>query len=214
MNASEAYARLQRLGVPIVATTDAAEVLSQSVGAANKTLGRLAASSLVTPVARGVWALTREIDPWLVPEYLTAPLPSYVSLQTALHHHAMIEQIPAITYVVSLARTRRLQTRVGTFSIHRVAPELFGGFDVLASGAKMASPEKALVDLLYLSATRNRMFAALPELELPPRFDRRACAAWMARITSPTLAKAVEVRFAAAMARARTARSGRRATRR
>ena len=198
MNASQAYARLQGLGVPVIATSDAAQVLGQSVDAANKTLKRLACSSLVTPAARGVWALSGTIDPFLLPGYLTAPLPSYVSLQTALHHHGMIEQLPAVTYVVTLARARRLRTAFGTFSMHRVSPEFFGGFEVLESGVMMASPEKALLDVLYLSATRNRMFARLPEIEIPATFDRKTAEKWMARITSPQLARLVRYRYAAA----------------
>jgi len=196
MNAAEAYARLQRLAVPAVATPDAAQVLGLSVDAANKTLSRLAKASLVSRVARGVWALSREIDPLVLPEYLTAPLPCYVSLQSALHHHGMIEQIPAVTYVVSLSRSRRVRTPFGTFSIHRVAPEFFGGFDVLPSGVRIATPEKALLDVLYLSATRNRMFARLPEIELPSRFDPAVAAKWMKRITSPRLEQIVRRRYA------------------
>jgi len=197
MNATEAYARLQQLGVPVVATIDAAQVLGQSVDAANKTLKRLAGASLVTPVVRGVWALSRTVDPLLLPEYLTAPLPSYVSLQTALHQHGMIEQIPAVMYVVSLSRTRRVRTRFGTFSIHRVAPEFFGGFEMLESGVKMATPEKAFLDVLYLSATRNRLFARLPEIEIPRRFDRKVAEKWMAAITSRQLARIVRRRYVA-----------------
>lgn len=37
-------------------------------------------------------------------------------------------------------------TEVGTFSIHHVAPEIFGGFEETGRGAKLATPEKALFD--------------------------------------------------------------------
>jgi hypothetical protein len=69
---------------------------------------------------------------------------------------------------------------------------MFGGFIETFSGAKIATPEKALLDVLYLSATRARIFAALPELDLPRKFDRKAAAPWIARISSPTLAAMVE----------------------
>ena len=197
MNAAEAYARLQRLGVSVVTTLDAAQALGQSVDAANKTLKRLSVESLVTSAARGLWSLSPTLDPMLLAEPLTAPLPSYVSLQSALYHHGLIEQIPAVIYVVSLARTRRARTRFATFSIHRVAPDFFGGFELLESGVKMATREKALLDMLYLSATRNRLFARLPELELPRDFDRRSAQRWISRITSPQLARTVQRRYAA-----------------
>jgi hypothetical protein len=85
---------------------------------------------------------------------------------------------------VTLGRARRVRTAAGTFSIHHVAPEVFGGFEVTPSGVKMASPEKALFDVLYLSGKRTREFSSLPELELPPGFRWSELRRWRARITS------------------------------
>ncbi|GAC1352974.1 MAG: hypothetical protein NVSMB1_21410 [Polyangiales bacterium] len=195
MKATEAYARLREWGTPVISTADTAAALGQSVDAANKFLNRLSDASLIVPVFRGLWGIATPLDPLLLPEHLTAPYPSYVSLQSALHLHGMIEQIPAVTYVVSLDRTRRLTTRLGTYSIHRVSPEFFGGFEQLSSGVKLATPEKALLDLLYLSATRTRLFAALPELVLPPTFDRKVTAHWIARIGSASLRTMVRDRL-------------------
>ena len=80
-------------------------------------------------------------------------------------HPAKIPRVP---------RSARVRTGVGTFSIHHVRPELFGGAERdPSSGVRIASREKALVDYLYLSPTRTRLFAALPELELPKGFDAR-----------------------------------------
>ena len=39
------------------------------------------------------------------------------------------------------------------------------------SGAKIATAEKALFDLLYLAPGRSRLFAKLPELEIPRSFS-------------------------------------------
>ena len=62
---------------------------------------------------------------------------------------------------------------------------LFGGFEHdPASGTKLALPEKALFDFLYLSPTRGRLFAALPELELPRGFRRSVARAWADRVPS------------------------------
>ena len=35
----------------------------------------------------------------------------------------------------------------------------------------MALPEKALLDVLYLTQSKSRLFAALPEVEFPPKFS-------------------------------------------
>jgi predicted transcriptional regulator of viral defense system len=184
MNARDAFARLRGLGVPVIETADAAAALGQSTAAASMTLSRLLESGLVRAVRHGTWWLDGPIDPYRLPEYLTAPLPSYVSLQTALHVHGLIEQIPEVVYVTSLARTQRVSTRAGAFSIHHVAPEVFGGFEENAAGVKLATAEKALFDVAYLSAGRSRLFTTLPELELPRGFDRRELKRWLTRIPS------------------------------
>lgn len=185
MNASEALAGLLRLGVPVLRTADATAALRQTQGAAHKTLSRLAQAGLVTQVRHGVWWIGRDVDPYRLPEYLTAPYPSYLSLQTALHLRELIDQIPEVMYSVSLARTQRMATCAGAISFHHIAPELFGGFEEMSppsEGAKLATAEKALFDLAYLSGGRSRTFEAVPELELPSTFRWKELAGWVKRI--------------------------------
>ena len=184
MNAAVALAILRELGVPAIGTSDAAAALGLSNTAASQTLTRLAKAGLIRSVRHGAWWLEDTLDPLRLPEYLTAPLPSYVSLQTALHRRGLIEQIPAVVYAVSLARTQRLSTKVGTFSIHHVAPEVFGGFEETTGGGKLATAEKALFDFAYLSSVRSRLFTSLPELELPRAFRRKELSRWLAKIPS------------------------------
>src|SRR5713101_9361099 len=113
MNASEALGRLKRLRVPAATTADAAAVLGLSGEAASHTLRRLARSGLVTPLRKGLWALADRSDPLALAEYVTAPYPSYLSLQTALYQHGMVDQIPSMIFVVSLARSARIETGSG-----------------------------------------------------------------------------------------------------
>jgi predicted transcriptional regulator of viral defense system len=193
MNARDALGRLRRLRVPAVTTADAAAVLGVSIEAASHALRRLASSGLVTAVRKALWALDADPDPLALGEYVTAPYPSYVSLQTALYRHGMVTQIPSMIYLVSLGRGARIETRLGTYSIHHVPPELFGGFEAAPKlGLKLARPEKALVDVLYLSPTRGRLFAALPELELPRGFRPSIARRWARRIPSRRLRTMVE----------------------
>lgn len=184
MNAADALAILRELGVQVVDTADAAVALGVTTAAASQMLARLARAGLIRSVRHGTWWLGDAPDALRLPEHLTAPLPAYVSLQTALHRHGLIEQIPEIVYAVSLARTQRVTTKVGTFSIHHVAPEVFGGFEETERGAKMATAEKALFDFAYLSGGRSRLFTSLPELELPRGFRRTELSRWLAKIPS------------------------------
>jgi predicted transcriptional regulator of viral defense system len=184
MNASDALAALRRLGARVIDTADAAAVLRLTPAATTKTLSRLARAGLLANVRHGTWWLGETPDPYALPQHLTAPLESYVSLHSALHLHGLIEQIPAVVYAVSMARTQRVSTRAGTFSIHHVAAEVFGGYEQTGAGVNLATAEKALFDFAYLSAGRSRLFTALPELELPAGFRRAELKRWVERIPS------------------------------
>jgi hypothetical protein len=66
-----------------------------------------------------------------------------------------------------------------------VQADLFCGFDFIDdTNIKMASPEKAIVDFLYLSQAKTRLFASLPELEFPENFDFKQAKAYIELITS------------------------------
>jgi len=59
-----------------------------------------------------------------------------------------------------------------------------GTFDI-------ATPEKALFDILYLSARRGTRFLHLPELALPSGFSVSKLAGWIEKIPYPPLRLAV-----------------------
>ena len=152
---------------------------------ASQILSRLAGSGHVLRLKRGVWVISDRRDPLPLAAYLTAPYPSYISLQTALYHHGMVSQIPAVIYCVSPARSRVYTTPVGTFSVHRISERFFCGYQRIGNGdAKMASPEKALLDFLYLGSSKTRLFAALPELDLSAGFSFRKAQRLLLRIPS------------------------------
>lgn len=172
MNQIEALQKLQALATPVVESRDVAALLQVSTSNATTILRRLAAAGLIVHLSRGRWLVNRKVDRLALPELVIAPYPAYISLQSALFHHGMIGQIPSVTYAVTPARPRRLQTPMGTISFHRMPPELFKGFELsTSSDAKIATPEKALFDLLYLAPGRSRLFSTLPELAFPRRFQ-------------------------------------------
>jgi predicted transcriptional regulator of viral defense system len=185
MKTIDAYADLRQFGSPVLTTDDATTRLRVTRSAASRILARLAAAGLVHSLRRGIWSLVSDLDPLALSEYLTAPFPAYVSFQSALYLRGMISQIPQVVYVASLARTQRIVTSIGTYSIHHLAPEFFGGFRTdTDTSIHIASPEKALLDVLYLSNVRSRLFAALPEVEIPADFDEREARRWIGRIRS------------------------------
>jgi predicted transcriptional regulator of viral defense system len=196
MSAVDLTLLLKSYPAPVVTTAEVAALMHGRVDSANKMLRRLTAKGVVRPVARGLWALSDSLDPKVLARYLAAPSPSYVSLLTALRFHGMISQIPRSTYVVSLGRPQEVVTAMGDFSIHNVAPEVFGGFEPTKEGALVASPEKALFDVFYLSGTKPRTFSSLPEVELPRGFDVGELRSWTRKVPSRRLRTIVERRTA------------------
>jgi predicted transcriptional regulator of viral defense system len=171
------------MDAPVFTTRDAAARLRVPNGHASVSLARLAAAGHLVRLRRGVWALPGRVDALAMPEHLTAPLPAYVSLQSALYLHGMISQMPAVTYAVTLARTRRYATPLGVVSLHHVRPTFFFGFEDRGdAGGRLATPEKALVDFLYLAPARSKLFRALPELAWPRSFRVNAARDMVRRI--------------------------------
>jgi predicted transcriptional regulator of viral defense system len=170
MNQVEALHRLDRFGVEAFSTRDAGALLKVTPANAHMILSRLAKRDFIVHLSRGRWALARTLQRAMLPEHLAAPYPAYLSLQSALFQHGLIEQVPSVLYAVTVGRTRRIATPQATVSLHHIPAKLFTGFDVSAEGQKVATPEKALFDLLYLAPGRSRLFASLPEIEFPRGF--------------------------------------------
>jgi predicted transcriptional regulator of viral defense system len=140
---------------------------------------------LARRVRYGLWIVgTDPVDPRALVEELTRPYPAYVSFASALSAHGMIDQVPREISVASLDSAKRVPTTLGTYAVHHLPPELFGGW-IERDGVKLALPEKALFDLAYISAVHRGRPRRVPELELPAGFDRDELERWLGRIASP-----------------------------
>ncbi len=202
MTTLAAYSDLLKMGKSVLTTEDAALRLGLSRSGATRLLTRLRDAELAQRLFRGLWTLDRKIDPLTLPEHLTAPFPAYISLYSALYFHGMIGQVPQVTYVVSLGPTRTVQTSMGTYSIHRVAPDYFGGYRMAQdTGIHLATPAKALLDVLYLASARSRLFASLPELSIVRGFDKTEASGWIDRIGDPSRRTRVRKRLAVILGR-------------
>jgi predicted transcriptional regulator of viral defense system len=183
MRTTDALGELQQLGRAVVERREVIARLGVSPARASQILRALEHSGLVSRLGKGLWLLDRGADPFSIPPYLTAPFPAYVSMWSALARHGMIDQIPRQIFVASLDRPRTIETPIGTYSVHHLAPEVFGGYTGTAATGYVATPEKALFDTIYLRAARRRR-TYLPELELPDSFEGEELSDWTGRIPS------------------------------
>jgi predicted transcriptional regulator of viral defense system len=181
MRPTEALAVLRSAKRPYFSTTEASLMLNVSSQSASQILKALVDYHLIGKVRRGHWALDPLPKPIAFASWVTAPEPAYVSLQTALHQHGLIQQIPSVIYVVSLAKTQKVKTAIGMYSVHQIAPALFGGFEQHGE-VKLATAEKAVFDFLYLSRGKSGLFSGLPEVDLPKGFSAEEVRSWVARV--------------------------------
>lgn len=186
MKPAEAYADLLQMNRAIVTNREAAARWRTEQVTASRRLRGLEEAGLIRRLRRGLWSLRPNIEPIAAAHYLTAPFPAYVSFWSALARHGLIEQIPRQISVASLDRSRRIETSVGTYVVHHLAPAVFGGFEGSEDKGYVASAEKAIFDTVYVRAAAGGR-AYFPELSLPGDFDRGAIATWVERIESPRL---------------------------
>ena len=196
MTLSEALGKIKAMAQPVFRTADIMVALNIQKSYASKLLDRLAQHGHVMRLKRGLWALPENLEPLALVPHLTAPFPSYVSLQSALYYHDMVSQIPDVTYCISLGRTRTYKTPMATVSVHHIPSSFFFGYEERGEHhVRMAIPEKALLDTLYLSQSRSRLFAFLPEIEFPSKFSTNKAHSMIRKIADPRRRSFVLSRF-------------------
>lgn len=119
-------------------------------------LSRWVKAGKIYQLRRGLYSIAppyqrRQPHPFLVANHLQRA--SYVSLQSALSFYGLIPEVVNITTSVSTGRPERLETPLGTYEFRHIKTELLFGYRMAELGeqsALIATPEKALLDLIYL----------------------------------------------------------------
>ncbi|HEX9268474.1 MAG TPA: hypothetical protein VF998_01400 [Candidatus Limnocylindria bacterium] len=187
MSAATTYAQLRRVGARVLSTGEAAAALHTSQSAASRSLRDLERKGLARHVRFGLWMVGDEpMNPYALVGELARPFPGYVSFASALATHGAIDQIPREISVATLGKARRIATPFGTYALHRLPPELFGGF-VEREGVALATVEKAIFDYLYVACASGHPDRRLPELDLPADFSEARLREWLPRIGSARL---------------------------
>ncbi|MCB0204738.1 MAG: hypothetical protein KDH89_07960 [Anaerolineae bacterium] len=125
--------------------------------ALRKQLSRWTAASKLFQLRRGLYALAPPFQkikphPFVVANHLVQG--SYVSCQSALAYYGMIPEHAPVVVSVTNARPGRWDTPLGSFLFRHIKKDLLNGYRLVQLGGRqrafVASPEKALLDLLYL----------------------------------------------------------------
>jgi predicted transcriptional regulator of viral defense system len=124
-----------------------------------KQLSRWVKSGKLIQIRRGLYALSERYSktqphPFYVANRIQRA--SYVSLQSALEYYGLIpEYVPAVTSVTT-GRPQTFKIPLGNFIFRHIKKEIFFEYRLTDVGnnqsAFLASPEKALLDLIYLTS--------------------------------------------------------------
>jgi predicted transcriptional regulator of viral defense system len=134
-------------------------------------ISRWTKSGRILQLRRGLYAIAPPFQkvkphPFLIANHLQHA--SYVSMQSALAFYGMIPEVVNITVSVTSGRPERLNTPLGIFEFRHIKPDLLHGYHLTDLGnqqAMVATPEKALLDLVYLQPGGQRL-EFLQELRL------------------------------------------------
>jgi predicted transcriptional regulator of viral defense system len=127
--------------------------------------------------------------------------PSYISLHTALSFYGIIpESVPEITSVTTL-KTITFSNDFGEYSYNNIRPELMFGYDLrdMEGGRRImfATPEKAIIDLLYLypfyNTERDLENLRLDESYMEDDFNAKRLTEFSDRIGSKALSKRIDM---------------------
>jgi len=164
-------------------------------------LSRWTAAGKLLQLRRGLYTLAPPYQktkphPFVIANALVRG--SYVSLQAALAHYALIpEYVPVVTSV-STARPGTWETSLGHYTYRHIKVALLYGYSQvdLGSGqqAFLATPEKALLDLVYLEPGGDTVeYLEGLRLQALERLDLARLRAMAERAESPKLLRAVDV---------------------
>lgn len=125
--------------------------------AVQKQLSRWTAAGRLYQLRRGVYTLAPPFQrikphPFTVANHLVRG--SYVSCQSALAYYGLIPDYTPVTTSVTTGRAGHWETPLGSFTYRHIQVNLLHGYRLTEVGggqsAFLATPEKALLDLIYL----------------------------------------------------------------
>lgn len=137
------------------------QVLMWDVGFDSNNYTRWCKQGLLVRLRRGWFAFPEMLKVPDFARYVASRIykPSYISMQTALSFYGMIPEVVTDITSVSTLKTAEFTNEFGAYSYRTVKPELFFGFELrkMQDGRTIpfATPEKALLDFLYLYPEYN-----------------------------------------------------------
>ena len=135
-------------GRSVFTTSQLVNLLGVSDGMARLYLSRLVKKGMAVRIRRGYISFSR--NDYIIATQLLEP--SYVSLDSALLFHGIIQQVPNKVQAVTTINSLNLSSE--GIEYHKINPGLFFGYERIRTENSyflVANPEKALIDGFYLN---------------------------------------------------------------
>jgi predicted transcriptional regulator of viral defense system len=123
----------------------------------HKQLSRWVKAGKLLQFRRGVYAFEKKRRAKRIDHFVVANLlyrDSYVSCQSALSYYGLIPEYVPVTVSICRRHPKTIHTPIGKFMYRHIGPFFYSDFSITevapAQHARIATPEKALLDMLYL----------------------------------------------------------------
>lgn len=153
---------------PIFTTKDFAYSLNTRIDSSSRKLSSLMKAGLLKRFGRGLWFNPKHEKfsyLSLVP-YILGKEQGYVSFLSALSMHGVISQIPQKTLIATTGHARKISVEKYNFELIQIKPSFMMYGLEWKDTFSLATPEKALLDSIYLSSRKGKRFYHLPEIDL------------------------------------------------
>jgi len=172
-----------------------------STSSIQKQLSRWVSDGKILQIKRGLYIVERpyrnkEPHPFLIANMIKKA--SYVSLQSALEYYGIIPEYVPVSTSVTTGRPGEVSTKLGKFIFKHLKKELFWGYKELevikGTSIFIATPEKALIDLIYLTPNSARI-EYIEELRLQntEKIDTAVLIDYSKRFKKPMIERAVHL---------------------
>ncbi len=163
MKTIELMKSLERLNKPFYSLSDLEKITGLSRNSLYVTVRRLSDRGVLEKIGPGVYALFTE-KPSIEKVASSLYLPNYLSFESALSRHGVLNLVPYTLTFATTRKTKRLAVMGREIEFRQLKKNLFWGYE-MQHGIYVAKPEKAFLDLVYL-ASKGMASLNMDELDL------------------------------------------------
>lgn len=142
---------LENLDTNLVTSTSLSKVLKiDNKNTVYKIIERLEKNKLIERLVKGKYVLTKS----KVSDFEKAGIilsPSYISLESALNFYGILPQFPYTVTSVTTQKSKRYEINGKEYEFTKLSKKIYSDF-VKIDNFLISTPEKALIDLIYLAS--------------------------------------------------------------